>query len=134
VMSRIVTSGPGSSGNRYYAFVAPGTRRFGVRLVLTKLQVSGSPENIARIFDPGGKEIAGFDYRARMREWDGKLDAAGAAPWTEFAVDVPRGMDGKIWQLELPPYILGRKFELIGASPYIAATRESCFEIPPRLQ
>lgn len=131
VMSRISNDDNCMNGQRYFAYVGKGTDKFGFRVKVTPQMEYGDPTTFARIYLPDGTEAASVDYKARRDELTRDMKPDSPAKWLDVTVDVPPGMDGKVWQIEPPPYVPVRKMEIIGSAPYIAATSQSCFEVPP---
>lgn len=124
IMSRVVPDGHSNGGQRYFAFVPKGAAKFGIKLEFRGVTGTWGPIMYSRILDPEGREAARMDVAARQSE----VRRTRQPVWSEFAVEVPAGMDGRPWQVQLPGYDPELKFEMIGSAPYVAATVETCFD------
>lgn len=130
VMSRVPDHDRAGLGLRYFTFVPKGTKKFGFRMRQPGGTDMGDPPISARIYAPDGKVAASVDFRAQRDKWSHDLPANTPRQWLDLVVDVPAGMDGHVWQIEPPPFVPERRIAMIGVAPYLAATAQSCFEMP----
>ncbi|MBI4028073.1 MAG: hypothetical protein HY360_24025 [Verrucomicrobia bacterium] len=128
VMSRVVPDGESNLGRRYYVMPAAGAKEFGFKTELNgKMLYYQNPPSQGAILNPEGKTVATLDYRNKNSEiWQ----TTRTNQWISLTAAISDGDNGKVWQLQIPPYLPTPKLELIGAPPYVAATAESCFNAP----